>query len=621
MADSTSAAPPTEELANLHLDEVTGERVSKTELKKRQKARQNEAKKAAKAAAAPPKPASSKPKAAGADEKDLNPNQFYEIRSRQVKALLDGSVEDPTLNPYPHKFQADYDHSKFFEDFSHFKSGESDKSKVIRTAGRIFNIRTSSSKLIFYDLRTAADTRHNGQHIQIVCQAQEATEGGIPFEKQHEALRRGDIIGIVGYPGRTAPKKQLELGKQGELSIFATEVKLLAPCLHMLPTEHYGFKDHDQRIRQRYLDLLFNDSSREVLWKRSKMVRYIRDFFNDRNFLEVETPMMTAIAGGATALPFITHHNDLNIDMYMRIAPELFLKMLIVGGFEKVFEMGKNFRNEGIDLTHNPEFTTVEFYAAYWDVYDVMDITEELVSGIVKHLTGGYKTTFTNQHGETYNVNWEAPWRRIEMIPELERISGEKFPPYDELHTDATGEFLKKILKKMNVECPPPLTNARMLDKLVGEFIEEQCVNPTFIMEHPQMMSPLAKYHRSKKGLCERFEAFVCKKEIANAYTELNNPFDQRLRFEEQARQKAQGDNEAQMIDENFLQSLEYALPPTGGWGLGIDRLVMFLADKYSIKEVQTFPFMKNEQSGEREKLAAEVVGVEPMPVEGIPHK
>jgi lysyl-tRNA synthetase class 2 len=386
----------------------------------------------------------------------------------------------------------------------------------------------------------------------------------------------------------------------------------------MLPTEHYGFKDHDTRFRMRYLDLLFNDSSREVLWKRSKMIRYIRDFFNDRNFIEVETPMMTAIPGGATALPFVTHHNDLDIDMYMRIAPELFLKMLIVGQFEKVFELGKNFRNEGIDLTHNPEFTSVEFYAAYWDVYDVMNITEELVSGIVKHLTGGYKTKFTNQHGETYDVNWEAPWRRIEMIPELERITGEKFPEYDQLHTDETNAFLQKVCKKMNVECPPPLTNARMLDKLTGEFIEEQCVNPTFIMEHPQMMSPLAKYHRTKKGLCERFEAFVCKKEIANAYTELNNPFDQRLRFEEQARQKAQGDDEAQMVDENFLTSLEYSLPPTGGWGLGIDRLVMFLTDKYSIREVQSFPFMKSDNTASKEKFAAEVVDVQPLPEEGI---
>ena len=383
-----------------------------------------------------------------------------------------------------------------------------------------------------------------------MCQAENVKDGAVPFEKQHEILRRGDNIGIVGFPGRTAPKKLLAEGKEGELSIYATEIILLSPSLHMLPSEHFGLKDLEQRFRNRPLDLLFNDSSREVLWMRSKIIRYIREFFNDRKFLEVETPMMSAIAGGATALPFITHHNDLDLDMFMRIAPELFLKMLIVGQFGKVFEIGKNFRNEGIDLTHNPEFTSIEFYEAYADVYDVLKTTEDLVSGLVKHLTGGYETTFTNQHGETYHVNWQAPWRRVEMIPELERACDVKFPPYDELHTDETNQFLKDVLKKMKVDCPPPLTNARMLDRLVGEFIEETCVNPTFILEHPQMMSPLAKYHRSKKGLCERFEAFVCKKEIANAYTELNNPFDQRLRFEEQARQKAQGDDEAQMIDE-----------------------------------------------------------------------
>ena len=233
------------------------------------------------------------------------------------------------------------------------------------------------------------------------------------------------------------------------------------------------------------------------------------------------------------------------MDMYLRVAPELFLKKMIVGQFGKVFEIGKNFRNEGIDLTHNPEFTSCEFYWAYADVYDLMSLTEELVSSLVKELTGSYKTTFTTQHGETFEVNWEAPWRRVEMIPELERVTGEKFPPYDQLHTEETNQFLQRLCKKMNVECPPPLTNARMIDKLTGEFIESTCINPTFILNHPQMMSPLAKYHRDQKGLCERFEVFVCKKEIANAYTELNNPFDQRLRFEEQARQKAQGDDEA----------------------------------------------------------------------------
>jgi len=248
-------------------------------------------------------------------------------------------------------------------------------------------------------------------------------------------------------------------------------------------------------------------------------------------------------------------------------------------------------------------------------------MTEELVSGLVKHVTGGSTTKFHTQHGEEYEVNWAAPWRRVEMIPALEEATGEKFPPGDQLHTQETNEFFKRVLKKMKVDCSPPLTNARMLDKLVGEFIEETCVNPTFITGHPQMMSPLAKYHRDLPGLCERFEAFVCKKEIVNAYTELNDPFDQRLRFEEQANQKEQGDDEAQMIDENFCQSLEFGLPPTGGWGMGIDRLVMFLTDNYSIKEVLAFPFMKEDTSKKPEKLAAEEVGIEAKAEEGIPHK
>lgn len=221
-----------------------------------------------------------------------------------------------------------------------------------------------------------------------------------------------------------------------------------------------------------------------------------------------------------------------------------------------------------------------------------MNLTEEMVSGLVQHLTGGFKTQFHTKDGEVYNIDWSRPWKRVDMITELEKACGEKFPSADQLHTKEANEFLQRILKKMNVECPPPLTSARMIDKLTGEFIEETCINPTFIVGHPQVMSPLAKYHRSRKGLCERFEAFVCKKEICNAYTELNDPFDQRLRFEEQANQKAQGDEEAQLIDETFCQALEYGLPPTGGWGMGIDRLVMFLTDHYSIKEVLAFPFM-----------------------------
>ena len=392
--------------------------------------------------------------------------------------------------------------------------------------------------------------------------------------KEFKAYDIGDIIGIEGFVFKT---------KTEEISIHAKKVTLLSKSLRPLPEKFHGLKDVDLRYRQRYVDLIMNPEVKDTFLKRNKIIKAIRTFLDNKGYVEVETPILNTIPGGAAARPFETHHNTLDMDMYLRIANELYLKRLIIGGFDKVYEMGRMFRNEGISIKHNPEFTNIELYAAYEDYNDMMDITEELISTVSKEVLG---TTVISYQGQ--EVDLTPSWRRITMIDAIKNVTGVDF---NEINSD--DEALAKV-KELGIEYDPKkITRGELINLVFEEKVEETLIQPTFVCDYPVEVSPLTKRKVSDPRLTERFELFICGREYGNAYSELNDPIDQLERFEAQMKARENGDDEANMLDSDFINALEYGMPPTGGLGIGIDRLIMLLTDSASIRDVLLFPTMK----------------------------
>ena len=397
--------------------------------------------------------------------------------------------------------------------------------------------------------------------------------------KEYKSFDIGDFISVTGRVFKT---------KTGEVSIHITDFQLIAKSLKPLPEKWHGLKDTDLRYRQRYVDLIVNEDVRDTFMKRTAIIRYIREFLDNKDYLEVETPVLSSIAGGAAAKPFVTHHNALGLDMFLRIATELYLKRLIVGGFEKVYEISKNFRNEGIDIRHNPEFTMIELYEAFADYNDMMEITENMLAFVCEKVLGTTKVLYQDTE-----IDFTPPWRRITMVDAVKQYAGVDF---NEIKTE---EEARAIAKEKHLEQKKELkdcTKGDILNALFEEYAEEKMIQPTFVCDYPVEISPLTKKKRGNEEFTERFEGFIYGREVCNAYSELNDPIVQKDRFLQQLRERELGDDEAYMMDDDFINSLEIGMPPTGGLGIGIDRIVMFLTNSYSIRDVILFPTMKPAQ-------------------------
>lgn len=490
---------------------------------------------------------------------DTELNDQLIVRREKMKSLREKGID-----PFGMRFERTHTTDDIKKAFEHMTKEELEEvSEEIKIAGRVMTKR-GKGKAGF-------------AHIQdLTGQIQIYVRKDAVGEDQYEVFNTIDIGDIVAITGRVFKTKV------GELSIRANQFVILSKALRPLPDKFHGLKDVEQRYRQRYVDLIMNPEVKKTFIARSKIIQSMRRYLDNHGYLEVETPMMHSIPGGAAARPFITHHNALDIELYMRIAIELHLKRLIVGGFEKVYEIGRVFRNEGVSTRHNPEFTMIELYEAYADFQDIMELTENLIAHIAQEVLG----TTTIPYGE-YEVDLKPKWTRLHMVDAIKQYTGVDF------WKGVSDEQAKQLAKDYGVQIQETMTYGHIVNEFFEQLVEEKLIQPTFIYGHPVEISPLAKKNKQDPRFTDRFELFIVGREHANAFSELNDPIDQRERFEAQVKERAQGNDEAHLMDEDFLESLEYGMPPTGGLGIGIDRLVMLLTNSPSIRDVLLFPQMR----------------------------